>query len=369
MRIWIDLANSPHPLLFAPVGRRLRERGHELVLTARDNAQTVELAREHWPEVEVIGGESPAGRAAKAATLARRIEGLRRWAHAVAPDLALSHGSYAQIVAARALGVPAVTAMDYEYQPANHLAFRAATTIIMPQALPAAAVRRQGARRAKIVSFPGLKEHIQLLDFEPDEGVLDQLGLPGRNGHAKGGGQAAGETRLVVFRAPPARAIYHREENTLFLPLLERICARPGTWCVVLARHAEQREQLNGLGLSRLVVPEHAVDSRSLMYFSDAMVGAGGTMTREAALLGTRTFSIFGGRRPYVDVWLEREGRLRFLTGADQFPAELGHAPPPAESLARLRAEGERALEGFVEAVAGGLRRSRAGCSRSWAAA
>ena len=66
MRVWIDLANSPHVPLFVPIVRALRERGDEVVLTARDHAQTLPLAAEAWPEVVVIGGESPAGRIRKA---------------------------------------------------------------------------------------------------------------------------------------------------------------------------------------------------------------------------------------------------------------------------------------------------------------
>ena len=56
MRVWIDLANSPHPLLFSPLARRLAELGHDVRVTARDNAQTVALARERWAAVDVIGG-------------------------------------------------------------------------------------------------------------------------------------------------------------------------------------------------------------------------------------------------------------------------------------------------------------------------
>ena len=101
MKVWIDLSNSPHPLLFAPIVERLESLGHPVRITARDNAQTVELARQRWDDVEVIGGPSAGGRASKAAAIARpdsaaRILGPRR-----APDVALSHNSYAQIVAAR----------------------------------------------------------------------------------------------------------------------------------------------------------------------------------------------------------------------------------------------------------------------------
>src|SRR5439155_24990670 len=55
MRIWIDLPISLHAPLFRPIAARLEELGHEVVVTARDNAQTVELARPRFPELAVIG--------------------------------------------------------------------------------------------------------------------------------------------------------------------------------------------------------------------------------------------------------------------------------------------------------------------------
>ena len=59
MKVWIDLSNSPHALLFAPISRRLEAAGHEVRVTARDNAQTVELAAANL----VGGGSSSAARA------------------------------------------------------------------------------------------------------------------------------------------------------------------------------------------------------------------------------------------------------------------------------------------------------------------
>ena len=43
MRIWVDLTNSPHVLVMRPVIDALRRRGHEIEVTARDFAQTLEL--------------------------------------------------------------------------------------------------------------------------------------------------------------------------------------------------------------------------------------------------------------------------------------------------------------------------------------
>src|SRR6266480_2382573 len=168
MRIWIDLSNSPHPLLFAPIARRLEALGCEVKVTARDNAQTVELARERWRDFEVIGGPSPAGRAAKAWSTLDRTRRLAAWARRERPDVALSHNSYGQITAARTLGIRTVTAMDYEHQPANHLAFRLAHTVLLPAALAGAGIERKGATPRKTRFYGGLKEEIYLGDFQPD---------------------------------------------------------------------------------------------------------------------------------------------------------------------------------------------------------
>jgi predicted glycosyltransferase len=354
MKVWIDLSNSPHPLLFAPVVRRLRDDGHEVVLTARDNAQTVELTLERWPEAEVIGGEAPKQKAAKARAIARRMYDLRRWAASARPDVALSHNSYAQIVAARSLRLPAVTAMDYEHQPANHLAFRLATTIVLPEVLPLSVLRSQGATPRKVVTYPGLKEELYIGDFEPDPGVLAGLGLDDQDTN---GGTA--EPILVVARTPPSRAVYHSFDNPLFERALQAVCAQENVVCVALTRHAEQITAIDALGLDNCIVPRIAIDSRSLMYRADAMIGAGGTMTREAALMGIPTWSLFAGNPPAVDLWLERQGRLSRLASPEQLGRLVPRSAQPHET-AQLRSRGraiEEVLVGATVAAANGAGR------------
>jgi hypothetical protein len=351
MRVWIDLANSPHPLLFEPVARLLEDLGHEVVVTARDNAQTVELAREVWPAVEVVGGASPRSRSGKVATLANRVLLLRRFASRERPDVALSHNSYAQVVAARTLGIPAVTAMDYEHQPANHVAFRFASLILLPVALRGCeVVAGQGASAAKTRYFAGLKEEFYLGEFTPDLCVLEGLGV-----------QRSDETAIVVARTAPSRAAYHRFENALFGEVLELLEAEDGVDCIVLPRHLDERERLAAIGGGRLIVPEAAVDSRSLMAAADLVVGAGGTMTREAALLGVPTLTLFGGRPPAVDRWLEQHGLLRRLERAEDVLPVARRLGGEDGALARLRARGERLRAQLVDAV---IETARAGQRR-----
>jgi uncharacterized protein len=359
MKVWIDLSNSPHPLLFEPVARRLESEGHELLVTARDNAQTIELAQERWPAVTVIGGASPRARAAKVATLGERIRDLHRWAADVRPHVALSHNSYAQIVAARSLRIPAVTAMDFEYQPANHVAFRLATTVLVPEVLPLDVIRRQGAAPAKVVRYSGLKEELYIGDFKPDREILPKVGVDPR-------------PRIVaVARTPPTRAVYHSASNPLFEPALRTVCSQEGVVCVVLTRHAEQVAAIESLGLSNCIVPGAAIDSRSLVYAADVMIAAGGTMTREAALMGIPTWTMFAGKTPAVDVWLERRDALRRLARPEQLADLIPRRAEP-RTPAELCARGRALEEVFVrETLAAGEGRTseRAVVSREGVAA
>jgi predicted glycosyltransferase len=338
MRVWIDLSNSPHPLLFAPITRRLEELGHEVGVTARDNAQTVELTLERWPEATIIGGQSPKSRVEKAQVMAQRVRDLGRWARCFRADVALSHNSYGQIVAARALGLRVVTAMDYEGQPANHLAFRLAHVLLMPEALRGSGVNRQGASDQRTRFYRGFKEEIYLGDFEPDLGVLASIGVE------------RGDRPLVVARTPPSRASYHQFGNPLFGEAIEAL-GNDGNACViVLVRHPEQRDAIQALGLTNLIAPNRAIDSRSLMYQADLVVGAGGTMTREAALMGLPTYSVFAGEQPAVDRELERQGRLRRLQSVEQV-AKISARSKQPYSTTQLRARASEPVETFVEAI------------------
>jgi predicted glycosyltransferase len=269
----------------------------------------------------------------------RRIRELGGWARQVRPDVALSHNSYGQIVAAKMLGIRAVTAMDYERQPVNHLAFRLADTVLLPTALRHEGVRGQGASPAKTRFYDGLKEEIYLGDFEPDPDVLAKAGVTRKDDEV-----------LVVARTPPSGALYHRGGNSLFEQIIDALGQQPGVHCVVLCRRPEQRQALLDLKLRNLVLPERALDARSLLHAADLVIGAGGTMTREAALLGVPTVSVFAGPSPAVDRWLEGQGAMRRLRTLDEMPP-LRRRPNEPRHPAELRARGEDLTRQFVATI------------------
>ncbi len=308
MRIWVDLTNSPHVLVMRPVIERLRAAGHEVRVTARDFAQTLELCGRLGVACEPIGHHRGGRVGAKALGLVSRSSALVRWARAQGRgesgrrfDIAIGHGSNDVSVAAAMLGIPSSTMFDYEWARVQHtINCRLASAVVVPDAIPPARLERYGAR-GKIHSYPGLKEEYYLSDFEPDPAVLAELGLD--------------EARpIVVVRPPPAVSLYHRFENDLFTAVLARLreaAAQQGVQPVVLPRVAAQREQ--ALQTPGFVVPESAIDAPSLIAQADLVISAGGTMNREAVALGTPVLTTFEGRLGAVDERLIAQGRMRRL--------------------------------------------------------
>jgi predicted glycosyltransferase len=281
----------------------LRGRGDEVEITARDYAQTLELLELHGLEpAAVIGHHAGRSRFQKGTAMLSRLRGLRRFAKGRGFDLALAHGSHELTITARRLGIPSATTFDYEWAWLQHqLGCRAATKVVVPDAIPPERLARYGAVPPKLLQYEGLKEEYYLADFEPDRSVLEGLG---------GGGDRV----LVVLRPPPDVSLYHRHQNPLFPQTLDHVGRREDVHAVVLPRTEEQREYVRRLALPSVTVPEHAVDAQSLIALADLVVSAGGTMNREAAALGVPVYTTYGGRLGGVDEELIRAGRLRPLT-------------------------------------------------------
>jgi uncharacterized protein len=302
MRVWVDFTNTAHVFVLRPLIERLERRGHQVELTARPLSQTVE-ALEQWGHPHaVVGGYGGAGKVVKARAAIDRVMRLVRFGARRRFDCALAHGSTELPLACRLLRVPNTTMFDYEWASLqHHVICRAASRVLVPDAIPAERLARYGVRPPRLVRYPGLKEEYYLAGFTADPAVLTDLGLDGRR-------------VLSVVRTPPSYALYLAgADDRLVGQVLARLSADVGTDTVVLARTPRQADAIEALALPRVVVPRRTVDGRSLVALADVVVSAGGTMNREAAVLGTPVWTIFQGRLGAVDELLAREGRLRLL--------------------------------------------------------
>ena len=335
MRVWVDFTASAHPLVFRPLVERLRSQGHEVEITAREYAQTLQLIESHGMTATVIGHHGGRSALGKARQMRARLHALRAWAKGRGFDLALAHGSHELTITARRLGIPSSTTFDYEWAWLQHqLGCRAATRVVVPDSIPPERLARYSAVPPKLRQYAGLKEEYYLSDFEPDAGVLDEWGLdPGRV--------------LVVLRPPPDVSLYHRHSNPLFPMTLEHLGRSDHVHAFVIPRTEEQRDYVKSLALPSVIVPERAVDAQSLIALSDLVVSAGGTMNREAAALGVPVYTTYGGRLGGVDEELIRQGRLRPLTD----PRALELAKRERGAGGRVRRDPQALLDLLLSAL------------------
>ena len=331
MRVWVDLTNSPHVLVMRPLIEVMARAGHEVEVTARDFAQTLELCARFGIEHTPIGRHRGGRLADKALGLASRSAALLRWARPRRFDVALGHGSNDVSVAAALLGVPSATAFDYEWARVQHnVNCRLARAVVVPDAIPANRLEPYGAGPRKLRPYPGLKEEYYLADFEPDPAVLAELDLDV-------------SAPIAVVRTPPEVSLYHRFENPLFPRVLERV--RDQAQTVVLPRTPEQRRELAALG--GVNVPERAIDAQSLVAYADLVVSAGGTMNREAVALDTPVYTTFEGRLGAVDERLLEEGRLRLLSN----PSEVSVEKRERSTAERVRRDPEELVKLMLSAL------------------
>ncbi len=234
---------------------------------------------------------------------------------------------------------------DYEWATVQHnVNCRLAAAVVVPDAIPPERLDRYGAR-GSCRPYEGLKEEYYLADFEPDEAVLDELGLD-REPPDHRRPHAAGRLALPPL---PQRPVRRSSSSACARPPPARACSR--SCC--RGSHSQRRELG---GVPGFVVPEHAIDAQSLIAFADLVISAGGTMNREAVALGTPVYTTFSGRMGAVDERLIAEGRMGRLAGRSG--SASGARRGASRGPPRVRRDPRRLLELLLSPLAARHRRA-----------
>lgn len=306
-KIWIDLENSPHVLFFDPIIKELKTRGYDVVVTARDYAQVIGLADLFKLEYTKIGHHYGKNLLLKTLGLIIRACQMLPFALSEKPDLAISHGSRTQILAAGMAGVPSMHAFDYEHTASANLPFFRPTKIIIPEVL----VKKITDRTIDEISpYPGIKEDVYVQRHVPDQAFLQTFNLS--------------ENDIIAVVRPPATLAHYYvpKSGELFHAVIEHLTNHPGMKVIIVPRTEKQAEDIKKswpehFRSGALKIPEKVVNGLDLIWFSDMVISAGGTMIREAAALGVPAYSIFGGKLGAVDQYLAESKRLTLIDNSD----------------------------------------------------
>jgi predicted glycosyltransferase len=310
-RIWIDIDNSPHVPFFIPIIEELQKIGHEVILTARDAYQVRELLNLYHLQCKIVGRHYGKNRIAKILGTCMRAARLIPAMANKKIDLAVSHGSRAQMLCGFVLGIPTLLILDYEY--IAMMGFIRPDWIFVPEIIPDS---KELNPKRQVLRYPGLKEDVYVPRLRLDPSVGKQLGLD--------------ENDIVVTVRPPAvEAHYHNPEAEVLLDAaLNLLTQAPDVRVILLPRNENQARHLREtwgkwIGSRKIVIPEHVVDGINLIWFSDLVVSGGGTMNREAAALGVPVYSIFRGKIGAVDRYLQQVGRLTLIESVEDVKEKI----------------------------------------------
>jgi predicted glycosyltransferase len=226
-------------------------------------------------------------------------------------DLAVSHGSRAQMMCAFALGIPTLLILDYEY--IAMLGFIRPDWIFVPQMIPDS---KELKPKRQVLRYPGLKEDVYVPRLHLNPSVRIQLDFDQHD-------------IVVTVRPPATEAHYHNPEAEVLLDAaLNFLIEAPDVRVILLPRNENQAKTLRKdwakwITNRKIVIPEHAVDGINLIWFSDLVVSGGGTMNREAAAIGVPVYSIFRGKIGAVDRHLQQEGRLILIESVEDIRKKI----------------------------------------------
>jgi predicted glycosyltransferase len=213
------------------------------------------------------------------------VRQLQKFIKPLKVDIAISQSSFHSPVAARLLRIPSIYMNDNEHAMGNIPSFLCATKIMIPEFLDIKKVQKQGANSNKIISYPGVKEGIYLWQKYLLNGISD-----------------SDSTKKIYIRPEPRTAQYYKGGENF---LDEVICGLKDHFSIImLTRDEEQFMHYKSSLFSGIEVPDKSLSFDEIAENCLVFIGAGGTMTREMAVIGVPTISVYRDKLLDVDRYL-----------------------------------------------------------------
>ncbi len=343
MLVWLDLLTPKQVNFLGVLGRRLEARGHSVFRTTRQYKEVNELLRQKNLTAVSVGKHGGRSLEGKLTASAQRISRLSKMINRLKPDLSVAFASPEAARVAFGLAIPHYTINDSPHATAvARLTIPLSAKLFSPSLISKRVWRKLGARQEMIIQYDALDPIGWLRTFIPNPAILSELNLDVSE-------------PVVVLRLEEAFASYLLgrvpERESVMIPIINEIIDTYETppQIVVLPRYMEQIRVLRGVFNNRVTVLRNVIDGPSLLFFASVFVGAGGTMTAEAALLGTPTLSCFPREPTLVEKYLVKKKLVYRETKPQNVVKRINQILENLENTRKLQREKARKLTSAME--------------------
>lgn len=318
-----------------PFIKAMQKDGHEFVLTCRDSGNTVALLERYNLQFRVVGKSVRRTKIAKLLFFPFRVISLYRYIRKESPQRSFGQSSFYLPIVSLFLGIPSLYTNDNEHARGNLLGFLFARTVYLPSVLSNKPFVRRWPLRKKVHYYPGIKEAIYL-------------------SRSRGPSPKEKEIKATIyFRPEPWSAQYYRGPVNFFDSTLAQLAAKYKV--MVLPRDPRQcdyyEEKLGGkISVARKPIALEEILANCLLF-----IGAGGSMTREMAVLGVPTVSIYQDEILEVDKYLIDKRMMHFDPNISyEQLEEIISRPRNGHETSLLLAQGQESFDLFSKVIVDG---------------
>ena len=274
----------------------LHNSGHEVLCTSRKYREAVELARIKKLDLTFVGSHGGADRYNKLREGARRTYELAEVVKQFGADVAVTFSSPEGSRVAFGLGIRNIGFNDSPHAEAvAKLTIPLTSKLYCPWVIPHSAWSGYGIAKKNTIHYRALDPAAWLKHHNDDD--IQEVKQ---------------EKKMILLRLEESKASYIADRKISTTRMIDSFVDKlwQSASIVVLCRYEDQIAEVESRYGNKVQVQRDVVEGTTLIKSTQLFVGAGGTMTAEAALLGKPTISI-APIQFYVDRYLIRSGLVK----------------------------------------------------------
>lgn len=278
----IDVLTPKQALLFGKVKEKLEKKNCKTYIVSREYIELTNIFKLSRIKPIIIGRHGGRDLYNKLVSSLERTLMLSKILKTLSPDTVLSFSSPEAARASFGLNIPHISVNDSPHSLyVAKLTIPLSRKLLTPRIVGKKAWLDYGISEENIVTYNSLDPVAWLRDFAPDKNVLKKYGLS--------------EGEYIVYRPEEYEASY-LDIKSLTLRIVSKVYFQEeslrGLRLVIVPRY-EKKTYQKILGKSSVVILDHGEDTRSILFYSKCFIGAGGTMSIEAVLMGVPTVSLY----------------------------------------------------------------------------